>query len=99
MGIHRINTVLMEEYSSPAHRWVRIETDITMPEAGTAFEDLRGFLDKGNDAGARLLLHRLLDDVHKRRKRKARPHREDILRVRKVVDAAFGRIGPRKRKG
>jgi hypothetical protein len=101
MGIHRINTELIEEYSSPADRRIRIETDIRMPKDGTAFEDLRGFLDKGNDAGIRLLLHRLLDDVRTRRKGrgKGRPDSDDIRRVRKLVDAAFGPVPSRKRKG
>jgi hypothetical protein len=99
MGIHRINTILMEEYSSPAHRWIRIETDIKMPETGTTFEDLRGFLDKGNAAGVKQVLHRLLDHVHKHRKGKSRPHREDLLRVHALVDAAFGPVRRRKRKG
>jgi hypothetical protein len=99
MGIHRINILLMEEYRSPADRRIRIETDIKMPESGTTFEDLRGFLDKGNDAGARLVLHRLLDEVLTHRKGKARPHRDDIRRVRKLVDAAFAPVRGRKRAG
>ncbi len=100
MGIHRINTVLMEEYSSPAHRWIRIETDIKMPEKGTMFEDLRGFLDKGNDAGVRLVLQRLLDDVRTRRKGRGTglPNSDDIRRVRKLVDAAFGPVRRRQRR-
>jgi hypothetical protein len=101
MGIHRINCLLLEHYSSPADRRIRIETDIRMPKEGTAFEDLRGFLDKGNDAGVRLLLQRLLDDVPTRRKGKGkgRPDSDDIKRVRKVVDAAYGPVRRRKRKG
>jgi hypothetical protein len=99
MGIHRINTELIEEYSSPADRRIRIETDIRMPREGTVFEDLRGFLDKGNDAGVRQVLHRLLDEVHKHPKGKGRPHGDDIRRVRKLVDAAFGPVPSRKRKG
>ena len=100
MGIHRINRILMLGYSSPAQRSIRIETDIKMPEKGTTFEDLRGFLDTGNDSGARLVLQRLLDDVRTRRKgrREGLPDRDDIRRVRKVVDAAFGPVPPPQRR-
>ena len=97
MGIHRINILLFAEYSSPADRRIRIETDIRLPRPGT-FDELQGFLDQGNDAGARLLLQRVLDDVPKPRKRKGRPHGEHLRRVRKVVDAAFGPAPRRKRK-
>lgn len=100
MGIHRINTLLIEEYSSPADRRIRIETDIRLPREGTAFAELRGLLHMGNAAGVRTLLHRVLDDLHQRRKGKGgRPDSDDLRRVRKVVDAAFGPGRRGRRKG
>jgi len=99
MGIHRINILLFAEYSSPADRRIRIETDIRLPRTGTTFDDLRGLLDAGNKAGVRRVLHRVLDDLYERLKGKGgRPHSEQQQRVRKLVDAAFGPVRRRKPK-
>jgi hypothetical protein len=101
MGIWRINTILYEEYDSPADRRVRIETDIPIRDKAQ-FEALRRALANDNypfvqgELLARVRMKRARIQVSKEK----RPTNADLHRVAAVIHAAFeGRSGGGKRGG
>jgi hypothetical protein len=90
MGIWRINTILYEEYGSPADRRVRIETDIPFREEGP-FEEIRRALARDDYA---FVERELIGRVHTQRasvkgSQGERPTSADLDRVEAVIIAAF----------
>ena len=92
MGIWRINTILYEEYDSPADRRVRIETDLLIGSK-REFEMIRDALARDDYRSVRNhLLGRLsMVKVSRKRRKGGRPTRDALGRVATVVNAAFGR--------
>lgn len=93
MGIHRINTLFVEEFNSPGDLRFRIETDIRMPRgrAGRGFvRKLRSALASSRDEAVRdLLLQRLERPVRKRETVTA----GDLVQVRRLVAGALSDPG------
>ena len=90
MGIWRINTLLYEEYNSPADRRVRIETDLKIGSK-REFDMIRDALARDDFRAVRttLLGHLASIKPSRRRRKGGRPTRDDLRRVRTVINAAF----------
>lgn len=98
MGIHRINTFQVEEFSSAGDLRFRIETDIRLPRLGKApgfHRRLRKAIESSDLETVRdLLLERLQKPLQRRG-----DGRSQLTRVRRLVSGALSAPGkklPRK---